>query len=103
MQSGCSEPTVRTMGLLFTAARAALFLESIADGDPELALTVAGVAGRLILRDASCRDVVETALRDFRSSRASQRDDVDAVAGLLDVVRDLSAYATSPAFSDIPQ
>ena len=103
MQSGCSEPTMRTMGLLFTAARAALFLESVADGDPELALTVAGVAERLIARDSSCRDVVETALHDFRTSRAAQRNDVDAVAGLLDVVRNLSAYAGSPAFSKVAQ
>jgi hypothetical protein len=103
MQSGCSEPTMRTMGLLFTAARAALFLESIADGDPELALTVAGGAERLIARDSSCRDVVETALHDFRTSRAAQRNDVHGVAGLLDVVRNLPAYAGSPAFSNIPQ
>jgi hypothetical protein len=103
MQSGCSEPTMRTMGLLFTAARAALFLESIADGDPELALTVAGVAERLIARDSSRRDVVETTLHDFRTSRAAQRNDVHGVAGLLDVVRNLPAYAGSPAFSNIPQ
>jgi hypothetical protein len=99
VQSGCGEPTVRTLGLLFTAARAALFLESIVEGDPELAVTVAGVAERLVARDSSCRDAVETALHDFRASRADECEDIRPVAPLLEVVRSLPAYAGSPAFS----
>src|SRR4029078_11754709 len=54
MQSAYSEPSMRTMGLLFTAARAALFLESIDEGRPELAVTVAGVADCLVGRDSRC-------------------------------------------------
>jgi hypothetical protein len=99
MQSGCSEPTMRTVGLLFTAARAALFLESIVEGDPELAVTVAAVAERLVERDSSCRDAVGTALHAFRASRAAECKDPRPVAPLLEVVRNLSAYAGSPAFS----
>src|SRR4029079_16223372 len=57
MQSACSEPSMRTMGLLFTAARAALFLESIDEGRPELAVTVAGVAGCLVARDSNLQRV----------------------------------------------
>jgi hypothetical protein len=99
MQSGCSERTMRTMGLLFTAARAALFLESIDEGHPELAVTVAGVADCLVARDASCSDVVHSALHDFRASRAAGSNDASQVAAMLDVVRNLSAYAGSSALS----
>jgi hypothetical protein len=99
VQSGCDEPTARSVGLLFTAARAALFLESIVEGDPELAVTVAGVAERLVARDASCRDAVESALHAFRASRAGESEHLPSVTPLLDVVRSLPAYAGSPAFS----
>ena len=99
IQSGCSEPTMRTMGLLFTAARAALFLESIEEGHPELAVTVAGVADCLVARDSSCSDVVHSALHDFRASRAGECKDPRPVAALLDIVRNLSAYAGSSALS----
>ena len=99
VQSACDSPTARTLGLLFTAARAALFLESIIEGDPELAVTVAGVAERLVARDSSCRDAVETALRDFRVSRTVEGRDPVTVAPLLEVVRNLPAYAGSTAFA----
>jgi hypothetical protein len=98
MQSGPRQPTVRTMGLLFTAARAALFLESLSEGDPELAVTIGGVAALLIARDSHCRDAVETALHDFREARSVESTDVRSVAPMLDVVRSLPAYSGSPAF-----
>jgi hypothetical protein len=99
MQSWSSEPTMRTMGLLFTAARAALFLESIDEGHPELAVTVAGVADCLVARDSSCSDVVHSALHDFRASRAGDSNTPIHVAALLDVVRNLSAYSGASALS----
>ncbi|MDP9177892.1 MAG: hypothetical protein M3O61_09450, partial [Gemmatimonadota bacterium] len=99
IQRGCSEPTMRNMGLLFTAARAALFLESIDEGRPELAVTVAGVADCLVARDSSFSDVVHSALHDFRASRAAGSNDANQVAALLDIVRNLSAYAGSSALS----
>jgi hypothetical protein len=87
------------MGLLFTAARAALFLESIMEGDSELAVSVAGVADCLVARDSSCSDVVHSALHDFRAARAAGSMDPIPVAGMLDVVRNLPAYAGSSALS----
>lgn len=99
IQRGCSEPTPRTMGLLFTSARAALFLESIAEGRPELAVTLAGVADQLIAREPSRSDVVFSALHDFLASRTAGSENPCAVGGMLDVVRNLSAYAAPPAFS----
>lgn len=99
MQSAPNKESIRTLGLLFTAARAALFLESIVEGDPELAVSVAGVAERLVARDSSCSDVVRSALHDFRAARAANSTDPIPVAGMLDVVRNLSAYAGSSALS----
>ena len=99
VQSAPSRAKLQTLGLLFTAARAALFLESIVDGDPELAVTVAGVADRLVARDSSCSDVVHAALDDFRASRTAGSKDANQVAAMLDVVRNLSAYAGSSALS----
>jgi hypothetical protein len=98
MQSGSRQPTLRTMGLLFTAARAALFLDSILEGNPELAVTIAGVAECLIARDPGCREAVETALHDFRAARSAESSNVRSVTPMLDVVRRLPAYAGSPAF-----
>lgn len=99
VQSGTSEPTIRTLGLLFSAARAALFLESVEEGRPELAVTVAGVADCLVARDSSCNEVVHSALQNFRTSRAADSTDPVTVAAMLDVVRNLSAYAEISAFS----
>jgi hypothetical protein len=103
VQSACNHPSLRTMGLLFTAARAALFLESTIEGDPELTLTVAGVAERLVARDPGCRDAVETSLHDFRAARETQGTDQIPVAPMLEVVRELPAYAGSKSFSTAVQ
>jgi nucleotidyltransferase-like protein len=102
-QIGCRVATTRSMGLLFTAARAALFLESISDGDPALALTTEAVADRLIARDSSCREIVETSLQDFRDSREARRHEVRSITALCDVVSNLSAYSEPPALSTIPR
>lgn len=99
VQSAPDDPKMGTLGLLFTAARAALFLESIVDGDPDLAVTVAGVADCMVARDSSCSDVVHSALHDFRASRAGDSNTPIQVAALLDVVRNLSAYSGASALS----
>ena len=102
VQSAGTSPHTRTLGLLFTAARAALFLESVNDGRPELAVTVAGVADSLIARDSTCTDVVSSALDHYRSSRADKLDHCDdprSVAAMLEVVRNLPSYAGSSALS----
>jgi hypothetical protein len=99
VQSAPNDAKMRTLGLLFTAARAALFLESTVDGDPELAVTVAGVADCLVARDSGCSDVVYSALHAFRASRAGDLTDQNQLAAMLDVVRNLSAYAGSSALS----
>jgi hypothetical protein len=99
VQSAPNKERMRTLCLLFTAARAALFLESIVEGEPELALSVAGVAERLVARDPRCSDVVYSALDDFRAFRAAKSTDPVPAAAMLDVVHNLPAYAGSSAFS----
>ena len=98
VQSSPSDSKTRTVGLLFSAARAALFLESIEEGHAELAVTVAGVASALIDRDPSCRDVVETALHNYRAFRGVDKISYP-VAPLLDIVRALPVYSGSRSFS----
>lgn len=98
-QSAPDNPTMRTLGLLFTAARAALFLESVHDGDPELAVTASGAADRLVARDPGSRAAVEDALNDLRAMRAVENNVTPRVGPLLDVVRSLPAYSQSAAFA----
>jgi hypothetical protein len=95
MQSAPGNPNVRTLGLLFTAARAALFLESIREGDPELAVTVSGVADRLVAREPGSRAAVEDALHDLRAMSAGESNVTARVDGLLDVLRSLPGYSQS--------
>ena len=102
VQSAKSSPHTRTMGLLFSAARAALFIESIDEGRPELAVTIAGVAERLISRDSSCSNVVSSALEEYRASRSGKLDkcnDPRSVAAMLEVVCNLPSYAGSSELS----
>ncbi|MEO8575707.1 MAG: nucleotidyltransferase domain-containing protein [Gemmatimonadales bacterium] len=94
VQSSSSDPKTGTVGLLFSAARAALFLESIEEDRAELAVTVAGVAACLVERDGSCRDVVETVLHNYRAFRGVDKISYP-VAPLLAVVRALPAYSDS--------
>ena len=65
----------RTTEMLFTAARAALFLSSVEEGEPELCLTVAEIARRLDAGDettAALRKAVE-ALPAYAEPSASTR------------------------------
>ena len=99
MQSAPDNPVARTLGLLFTAARAALFLESIIEGDPQLPVTVAGVTERMAERDSGCRDLVESALDELRAARAVDGRQPQTVDAMLEVVRNLPAYSESQAFA----
>ncbi len=56
----------RALGMLLTAARAALFLESVKEGDPELVLTVAEVAGQVAARSSSARGIAEEGFERYR-------------------------------------
>jgi hypothetical protein len=68
-QTAGASPSAVSLGRLFTAARAALFLESLA-GRPELALTVDAV-GRM-LADRHPADVVDEALAGYAEWRSGE-------------------------------
>ncbi len=80
---------VEKVARLFAAARAALFLETLDTGDPELALTVAAVAGRL-------DDVVggkdAVALDAYRAYRAARVEGEPIPQGLADSLRSVVAH-----------
>jgi hypothetical protein len=76
------------LGMLFGAARAALFLESIEEGDPELPLTAAAVCARL-------GDVGAEALSSYRDSRGDGREPpASTVSAFRATVAALLAYAS---------
>jgi hypothetical protein len=62
-------PELRKLGMLFTSARAALFLESLEAGRPELPLTVAAVAHRLSARGGRAQSIVTDAHESLRAAR----------------------------------
>ena len=82
--------------MLFTAARAALFLESLEAGAPELPLTAAAVARRL---GDSAGGSGDLACEAFERFRAGREEGLPLPQGLLaafeGVVRDLRAYRDS--------
>jgi GT2 family glycosyltransferase/predicted nucleotidyltransferase len=87
------ESMLEQLGRLLTAARAALFLESLDEGAPELALPVAAVAATLGARGHDPAGVAEEAVaayRDGRERRASIRG--QRVEALAPLVRALPAY-----------
>lgn len=93
------EERLDDLAKLFTAARAALFLASLDDGDPELALPLAAVADRLAARDPRAAAAAVEAVEVYRAAR---RDDTPvaahAVSGLSEAVTRLPAYrADTPA------
>jgi hypothetical protein len=81
------------LGRLLTASRAALFQESLANREPELALSLTAVADRLSERDPEAGAVAESAVAAYRDSRRDNRPvQPGAVAAMADVVRRLLAY-----------
>ena len=81
-----SEEPGTTLAMLLTAARAALFLESIEAHAPELPLTVAAVVKRLGASTAKARSVTEEAAASYRDFVFEQ---TPPPAGTLNAFRDL--------------
>jgi hypothetical protein len=80
--------------LLLTSARAALFLETIEGGEPELPLTVTETARRLAARSSADRTVVEEALLCYRDFVDRQTEPPAAmISSMHRLVRGLPAYA----------
>ena len=90
---GGASPRTRAAGRLLTAARAALFLASLRDGRPELALSAAAVAGRLGEHSGE-RGIAEHAFDAYRAARTGGADVPQGVVDALSrIVRELPAYA----------
>lgn len=83
-----------SLGTLFTAARAALFWDSVRAGEPELSLTVTETARRLAGKGSSARGVAEEGLERYREVVFDRRPPpADAVRALRRLVSALPAYA----------
>ena len=84
---------LQSLGMLFTAARGALFLESLETGSPELPLTAAAVARRLEQSGSRAGSVAQEAFESFRVAR---RGGPPLPKGLISaferVVRDLAGF-----------
>ena len=103
----------RTLFRLLAAARAALFLESLEDGRPELALTFAAVTDRLAERLPASESVAREALARYRDCRLDgQPAPARTILALRELVLALPAYefetpwklqGEAPALSAHPQ
>jgi hypothetical protein len=72
-----------TLAMLLSAARAALFLESLELGDPELPLTLAAVAELAQVRGHDPDGVAQEALACLREARSGNREPPAVVVGAL--------------------
>jgi hypothetical protein len=75
--------TEASLGLLFTAARAALFLESVQAGEPELAITTGTLGDALTERAGRSRDTVDAALASYSEGGPAPAGAVSALHGLV--------------------
>jgi hypothetical protein len=81
------------LAMLFTASRAALLLETLEDGAPELPLTVAAVAAELGRREPNAREMFRAASGSYLAFRSSATAPPRAtVAALARHVTGLAAY-----------
>jgi hypothetical protein len=93
---GRSQPGGRALAMLLPAARAALFLESIIAGDPELALTMAETARALGARSASAGSIAEEALARYREFVLNGAEPpTETVSAMRKAVLELPPYADS--------
>jgi hypothetical protein len=93
-----AQPSGEHLGTLIAAARAALFLEGIREGNPELPLTAAATMKTLGDRLAGVRSVAESAWEAYRAFAVDWgRPPPVTVAALDEVVRALPGYARSDA------
>ncbi len=101
-QARSMKPVARTLGRLLTAARAALFLESVEAGEPELALTMAAVADRIGERGPQARAVAHEAYACYRDCRLDERPaPARTILALRELVLELPAYAFETPW-DVP-
>ena len=90
------EPPGKALAMLITAARAALFLESLDHGTPELPLTVAAVIERLGLIDAHALSVAEEAGASYREFVLADAQPPPATASAFrELVLHLPPYSTA--------
>jgi hypothetical protein len=97
---------VTALSAMFGAARAALFAESVASGQPELPLTAAAVAAALGERYADARMVAECAYDALAAARLHRRGvDPRITSALRGVVDALPSYrpGTAPPPPAMPQ
>jgi glycosyltransferase involved in cell wall biosynthesis len=88
-----SVATVDTLGRLLTAARAALFLESLEAGAPELTVTVGATAKRLAARRDWSTAVAEEAYGSYRAARTEGTPpQADVVGAFSKALAGLPAY-----------
>lgn len=81
------------LAMTFTAGRAALFLESLEAGEPELPLTVGAVSERLCERNERARGLVEEARGHYLAWRFEGKSPPEKTArGLAKLVAGLPAY-----------
>ena len=93
-ENGSREADGPTLGMFLTAARAALFLESIREGDPVLALTAAETVRQLAARFGAQGAVSEEALGAYREFALHGRQPPAAtIAAMGKLVGGLPAYA----------
>ena len=93
-QARTTQPTAEALGLLLTAARAALFHDSLAAGEPVLPLTLAATARRLGHADPASAGIADEALGRLRAARAEAGTaKVAVVAALREAVLRLPAYS----------
>jgi hypothetical protein len=92
-QTSAAPPAAVSLGRLFTAARAGLFLESLAD-KAELALTVNAVAERLAARSPATTAVVDDAVASYAGWRGEHAaaPPPELVEAFAAVVANLPAY-----------
>lgn len=86
------EASVEALGLLFTAARAGLLLESVERGQPEIALTVAAVAESLAASTRMSRSVAGASYEAYRACRAGGSPPASVMADLRRCVAAMPAY-----------
>jgi hypothetical protein len=92
-QAEAAPPSAVALGRLFTAARAALFFDSL-PGRPELALTVRAVASMLVGRNRASAAVVDDAVSSYAAWRSGHTaaPSPRLVEAFATIVTKLSAY-----------
>lgn len=90
--------TAEALGMLLSAARAALFLESIQDGDPQLAVTFAAAAELLASSDPGASTVAPEAYAEYRDAtlEGGRVPSNRTLAELFRLVSNLPAYRSFP-------